>query len=188
MGLFNKKNSEVKTPRFTKEQLDKILAEINELDSAVQATKLTRDTEIAGVAHSVKVPSDRRLSIEVLVDKSGYDWFSSYTETFSTEVLRHIKDSGISNKEFYSKAHMDRKLFSTMKNNKDYQPKKSTAVACCLALELSLRDTNELLSKAGDSLSKSIKWDRVIYYCISKGIYDIFDVNEILYAAGEKCL
>ena len=182
MIFGKKKDAEDIKPHFTKNELERILAEIDELDPAVQAAK------VADIAHSVKVPSDRRLSIEVSVGESRYDRFGTCTETFSTEVLRHIKNRGMSNKEFYTKAQMDRKLFSAMKNNKEYQPKKSTAVACCLALELTLVEANELLSLAGYSLSRAIKWDRTIYYCISNKIYDIFAVNEILYAEGEKCL
>ena len=74
------------------------------------------------------------------------------------------------------------------KNNEYYQPSKETAVACCFGLKLSLRASEELLRTAGYSLSLSIPWDRVIYYCLGHNIKNLNDVNELLYYMGEKCI
>ena len=41
---------------------------------------------------------------------------------------------------------MDRKLLSKIRSNKDYNPKKSTALSLAIALELSLDETEDLLS------------------------------------------
>lgn len=108
--------------------------------------------------------------------------------TFSEFVLNAIKERGMSSKEFYIEARMDRKLFSAIKTNPEYQPKKETAVACCFALKLSLDDAEILLQCAGYSLSLSIQWDRVVYYCLREAITDIDDVNELLYELDEKLI
>lgn len=99
-----------------------------------------------------------------------------------------IEQKGMSAPEFYNAAFIDRKLFSAIKNNEYYQPSKETAVACCFGLKLSLRASEELLRTAGYSLSLSIPWDRVIYYCLGHNIKDLNDVNELLYYMGEKCI
>ena len=110
------------------------------------------------------------------------------TPTFQEMLFTCIDRKGLSNQEFYQAALIDRKLFSAIKNNPDYQPKKETAVACCFGLKLCLADAEKLLELAGYILSTSIGWDRVIYYCLKMGITDIDVVNELLYEEGEKCI
>ena len=99
-----------------------------------------------------------------------------------------IAERNMSSVEFYTKAHMDRKLFSAINCNKDYSPKKDTAVACCLALELTEEETNSLLSRAGYVLTDSKQRDKIIKYCIQEEIYDIGDVNYILVHYEEPVL
>jgi hypothetical protein len=109
-------------------------------------------------------------------------------KTFRQELMNYIEEKGMTNQEFYNAALIDRKLFSAIKNNAEYKPKKETAVACCLGLGLNLEEAEKLLEVAGYKLSLSITWDRVVYYCIHEGISDIDVVNELLYAEGEKCI
>ncbi len=126
-------------------------------------------------------------------DRSYNDDFFHWKEhvnkqTFQERLMQCIADSGMTNQEFYKAAFMDRKLFSAMNTNPSYQPKKETAVACCFGLKLSLNEAEKLLKLAGYSLSMSIAWDRVVYYCITNDIFDIDIVNELLYEEGEKCI
>lgn len=117
------------------------------------------------------------------------DWQKEVKQpTFQEKLLSHIIKKGMKNSEFYKAAYIDRKLFSAIYNDKNYQPKKETAVACCLGLRLKLSEAEKLLSLAGYSLSLSILWDRVVYYCIDNGITDIDAVNELLDELGEKCI
>lgn len=108
--------------------------------------------------------------------------------SFSETLLKLIDKTGKKDSEIYKKANIDRKLFSKIRTNKNYNPSKSTALAFAFALELDYNETLDFIRRAGFTLSHSNKFDIIVEYFLKNKEYDIFKVNEVLFAFDQPLI
>ncbi|MDD6666483.1 MAG: macro domain-containing protein [Lachnospiraceae bacterium] len=109
-------------------------------------------------------------------------------DTFQQRLFKLIDESGMDDVTVYKKANIDRKVFSRIRCKEDYKPKKKTAVAFAIALQLDLPTMLDLLSRAGIAFSPSNKFDLIITYFIKNKIYDIYEINAALFKYGQPIL
>ncbi|MBQ3291900.1 MAG: macro domain-containing protein [Mogibacterium sp.] len=108
--------------------------------------------------------------------------------TFQQKLLSLIDDRGLSDTQVYKNANIDRKLFSKIRCNVNYKPSKATVLALAISLELNIDETVDLLKRAGLALQPSSKADLIVRYCIDNKIYDIYEVNAILFEYDQQLL
>lgn len=116
------------------------------------------------------------MSLEEMLDNRG--------ETFQQRLLELIDESGMDDVTVYKKANIDRKLFSKIRSKEDYNPKKKTAVALAIALQLDMQTMEDLLGRAGIALSPSSKFDLIITYFVTNKDYNMYDINAALFKYG----
>ncbi len=125
---------------------------------------------------------------EKAADRDLDDMLRQLDEGFSATLLKLIDQKGLTDVQCYKKANIDRKLFSKIRSDPRYKPSKTTAVAFALALELTLPETQSLLSRAGYTLSHSYLSDILVEYCIRQKQYDVLAVNELLFSYDQPLL
>jgi hypothetical protein len=105
---------------------------------------------------------------------------------YALEKLREGK--GLKPAELYKRAWIDKRLYSKIMATGNYKPRKETAIAFALALHLPAAEFNSFLKTAGFALSDSSITDLVIRFCAEHELWDIADVNALLFESGQKVL
>ncbi len=135
-----------------------------------------------------KLAGTESIDGSILASENLSDILTKTEESFQKTLLRLIDERNYTDVEVYKRANMDRKLFSKIRSNSSYNPTKKTALALAVALRLNLEDTMDLLGRAGLALSHSSKFDLIVEYCIKNSIYDMFEINQLLYEYDEPVL
>lgn len=108
------------------------------------------------------------------------DQHAKYND-FQTALFKLIDERNLKDSDVYNKVHIDRRLFSKIRNDKKYHPNKDTIILLGIALELNENELEELLNSASYSLPKNNKYDLIIRFCFINKIFKLADINELLY-------
>ena len=119
-------------------------------------------------------------SLESLMDNLG--------ESFTTRLLRLIDERGLKDSTVYKQSNISRQHFSKIQCNRDYNPKKKTVLAFAVGLHLSEDETIDLLKSAGYAFSDGSKRDWIVRYCLEHKIYNINQVNTLLFEYDQEQL
>lgn len=121
--------------------------------------------------------------------KSNIDDFINLVkdkQTFSEYLFSLIDESGETDADIYNRAGIDRRLFSKIRSNTNYQPSKNTIFALAMSLKLDHTKTSKLLNKAGYEFSNNKLTDIIIMFCIENNIYDLYQVDSFLVEYKQK--
>ncbi len=163
----SKENKDVEAPDIKDYRIDE--SAVTEFDPSTMKKYKVTSTMAA------TMPTNRKID----------DLMGQLEETFSQRLLRMIDERGMTDAEAYNKAYVDRRHFSKIRKDPNYAPAKKTVLAFAIALELSMDETKDLLSCAGFALSRSSKTDIIVAYFLQNKIYDMFEINEVLFDYGQ---
>ena len=134
--------------------------------------------------YSIGMSSEERAALDAKLEAK----FKRIKETFPKYLLRYIAERGLNQVDVYKRAHLDRRVFSKLRNEENYMPSERTIWAIALAMELTLDEAQALLHEAGYTLSDRLQDDVIMKFFFENRIYDIFLVNEVLDHYGLKPL
>ena len=101
-------------------------------------------------------------------------------QSFWAKLNDLIIDKKMKPSEVYNKALIDRQTFGKFKSS-SYHPSKRFTFALAAALKLSVEETSDLISRVGQAFNPADKFDLIVEECFNRGIYDIDEINYILY-------
>ena len=164
--------------KFFKNLFDKILFRIIDL-SGVSPEQDARAVKSERTGYRPESISYKNFQI-LYAEKRG--------QTFSKMLIRLIAESGEKNSTIYTRANIDRRHFSKIANNINYQPSKQTALAFAIALKLDHEKTKKLLETAGYTLTNAIFADFIVSLYIERKIFDVDLINQVLYENNQPLL
>jgi len=103
---------------------------------------------------------------------------------FAYALDQKRKEKGLAPVELYKRANVDRRQYSRFMGPERRHPSMNTVISFALALHLERAEFDEFLQTAGYSLSNASSRDVCVMYCLEKGIYDIDEVNALLFTVG----
>ena len=145
-------------------------------------------SEERAVYRETAAPPPYAAPMQAAAPQSLSDALRNMDESFQEMLLRKIDEKDMKDSECYKRAGVDRKLFSKIRSNPQYKPKKTTAIAFCIALELPYNESVEMLRKAGYALSRSSKFDVIVEYFLRNRRYSIHELNCALYEYDQQII
>ncbi|MCF0127793.1 MAG: macro domain-containing protein [Pseudobutyrivibrio sp.] len=109
-----------------------------------------------------------------------FDFINTSEKTFQERLFEIIDERGLTGPEVY-KDYISKQVYSKIQADRNYHPNKYTAIALCLSLRLNVEETQDLIGRAGWTLSPSNKADLVVKGCIINKEYSVVNINLILF-------
>jgi len=176
--------------KLSKELLQSIASYIEE--NYVEACDYSAVEKICSrrrdMGRSKSAPLSSRAPMAAAKPVSLEDMLKQEDAGFTETLLKLIDKTGKKDSEIYKKANISKQHFSKIRNNPNYKPTKPTAIALALALELDLKETKDLIGRAGYALTKSSKFDLIIQFFIQQKNYSIVEINIALYEFDQPLL
>ena len=114
--------------------------------------------------------------------------YPQYEESFAECLRKYLICKTPDDISICENANLSPQQWTELATNKGYKPHKRTAVAIALALHLNIDETMDLLKAASFELSHCRVFDLIIEYCINNELYDVSEVNEILFEFRQPLL
>ncbi len=108
------------------------------------------------------------------------DLLARSDKTFQEKLFEIIDERGLTGPQVYH-GYISKQVFSKIQSDKNYHPNKKTAILLCLSLHLNVSETQDLIGRAGWTLSDSSKTDLVIKGCIMNREYNLGNIESILF-------
>ncbi len=179
---------------YDKESYELSKKVFSEIDSYLEQAEVKVTPELCASMPSVRMAYDE-VPVEVddgvcysLEDSVSLEEALRLDETFSVRLLKLIDAKGMTEVECYKKANVSKQTWYKIMNEKDYRPNRKTVISFAVALELTLSETQDLMETVGFVLSNSSKFDLIIRYCIERGIYDVLEIDAILFQYDQELL
>ncbi len=140
----------------------------------------------AGQKSSDKDPAkSTSLSAPQILTKKAYE-----QKHFVDTLFGFIDRGPVGLNDFCSRIGADVQKFSSLRTSidKSFKPSREVVILFCMALELSLEDTQKLLAAICRPFDNLEIYDLVIMFCIKHKVYDIDDVNAALQCFNLKSI
>lgn len=127
------------------------------------------------------------------VDKNNFDEIDNIlndncNQTFVEELIQYMTNRNQKSSDIYKAAQIDKRLFSKIISDREYKPSKDTALSLAFALKLTPEEAENFISRAGYTFSHSNKRDIVLEFFFREQIYNLIEINEVLFRLDLKII